>query len=371
MHLSQMTFKKTGCLFILSCILFSACNDKTSKVDKHNQNNKSKSILPEVAVIKESFTTPRDESDNVDSPALWHGGEGQNWLLATAKEGNAIIVYDAANGEKIGRFGSIGTSLGELSRPNGIAVIDDYAVVIERDNHRVQVFILPELKPLGVFGESVLRSPYGITIDRFEGKYHLYVTDNYETPEEETPPADSLDRRVHHFAFTVEDNRVAAEHIKAFGDTSGEGVLYKVESILVDRIYNRLLIADEHEDHRNIKIYDTDGRFTGQIIPHNYFFYEPEGIVVWECEADSSGYYLIVDQGKINNTFQVFDRKTLEYIGGFSGEITRNTDGTAITQKAFGDFRYGAFYPVHNDGSLTAISWQDIAGTLGLRDDCD
>jgi len=371
MHLSQMTLKKTGCLFILSCMLFSACNDKTSKVDKHNQNNKSKSILPEVAVIKESFTTPRDESDNVDSPALWHGGEGQNWLLATAKEGNAIIVYDAANGEKIGRFGSIGTGLGELSRPNGIAVIDDYAVVIERDNHRVQVFILPEFKPLGVFGESVLRSPYGITIDRFEGKYHLYVTDNYETPEEETPPADSLDRRVHHFAFTVEDNRVAAEHIKAFGDTSGEGVLYKVESILADRIYNRLLIADEHEDHRDIKIYDTDGRFTGQIIPHNYFFYEPEGIVLWECEADSSGYYLIVDQGKINNTFQVFDRKTLEYIGGFSGEITRNTDGTAITQKAFGDFRYGAFYPVHNDGSLTAISWQDIAGTLGLRNDCD
>ena len=371
MHLSRMTLKKTGCLFILSCMLFSACNDKTSKVDKHNQNNKSKSILPEVAVIKESFTTPRDESDNVDSPALWHGGEGQNWLLATAKEGNAIIVYDAANGEKIGRFGSIGTGLGELSRPNGIAVIDDYAVVIERDNHRVQVFILPEFKPLGVFGESVLRSPYGITIDRFEGKYHLYVTDNYETPEEETPPADSLDRRVHHFAFTVEDNRVAAEHIKAFGDTSGEGVLYKVESILADRIYNRLLIADEHEDHRDIKIYNTDGRFTGQIIPHNYFFYEPEGIVVWECEADSSGYYLIVDQGKINNTFQVFDRKTLEYIGGFSGEITRNTDGTAITQKAFGDFRYGAFYPVHNDGSLTAISWQDIAGTLGLRNDCD
>ena len=371
MHLSRMTLKKTGCLFILSCMLFSACNDKTSKVDKQSQNNKSKSILPEVAVIKESFTTPRDESDNVDSPALWHGGEGQNWLLATAKEGNAIIVYDAANGEKIGRFGSIGTGLGELSRPNGIAVIDDYAVVIERDNHRVQVFILPEFKPLGVFGESVLRSPYGITIDRFEGKYHIYVTDNYETPEEETPPADSLDRRVHHFAFTVEDNRVAAEHIKAFGDTSGEGVLYKVESILADRIYNRLLIADEHEDHRDIKIYDTDGRFTGQIIPHNYFFYEPEGIVVWECEADSSGYYLIVDQGKINNTFQVFDRKTLEYIGGFSGEITRNTDGTAITQKAFGDFRYGAFYPVHNDGSLTAISWQDIAGTLGLRNDCD
>jgi 3-phytase len=352
-------------------MLLSACNDNTSKGDKHSQSNQSKSILPEVALIKESFTTLRDESDNVDSPALWHGGEGQNWLLATAKEGNAIIVYDAANGEKIARFGSSGNGPGELSRPNGIAVIDNYAVVIERDNHRVQVFILPEFKPLGVFGETVLRLPYGLTIDRSEAKYHLYVTDNYETPVEETPPADSLGQRVHHFVFTVENNKVIAEHIKAFGDTSGDGVLYKVESILVDRDYNRLLIADEHEEHRNIKIYDTDGRFTGQIIPHNYFFYEPEGIVVWRCEADSSGYYLMVDQGKINNTFQVFDRKTLEYIGGFGGEITRNTDGTAITQKAFGDFRYGAFYPVHNDGSLTAISWEDIAGTLGLRNDCN
>ncbi len=371
MQLLQKILNKTGCLFILSCMLFSACNDKTSKVDKHNQNNQSKSILPEVAVIKESFTTRHDESDNVDSPALWHGREGENWLLATAKKGNAIIAYDAVSGEKIGRFGSFGTGLGELSRPNGIAVIDDYAVVIERDNHRVQVFLLPEFKSLGVFGESVLRLPYGLTIDRFESKYHLYVTDNYETPEEETPPADSLGQRVHHFVFTVEDNRVTAEHIRAFGDTSDEGVLYKVESILVDRDYNRLLIADEHEDHCNIKIYDTEGRFTGQIIPHIYFFYEPEGIVVWECEADNSGYYIIVDQGKINNTFQVFDRKTLEYIGGFRGEITRNTDGTAITQKAFGDFSYGAFYPVHNDGSLAAISWKDIAATLGLRNDCN
>jgi 3-phytase len=67
----------------------------------------------------------------------------------------------------------------------------------------------------------------------------------------------------------------------------------------------------------------------------------------------------------------VFDRKTLEYIGGFGGEITLNTDGIAITQKAFGDFTYGAFYPVHNDGSLTAIAWEDIAGTLGLKYDCD
>jgi 3-phytase len=350
-------------------LLFTACQNSTTNSEQA-QIKQSKSVLPEVAAIKEAFTTLRDESDNVDSPALWHGVDGQNWLLATAKEGNVIIVYDAATGEKINQFGQTGSALGDLSRPNGIAVIDNYAVIIERDNHRIQVVSLPEFEPLGTFGEAVLRLPYGLTIDKFEDKYHLYVTDNYETPEEETPPADSLGQRVHHFVFTVENTKLTAKYIKAFGETAGEGVLYKVESLLLDRTFNRLLIADEHEEHRNVKVYNAEGSFTGQIISHNYFFYEPEGIVLWECEADSSGYYLMVDQGKINNTFQVFDRKTLEYIGGFGGEITRNTDGIAITQKAFGNFTYGAFYPVHNDGSLTAISWEDIANTLGLRNDC-
>jgi 3-phytase len=364
------TMKKFGYLIIISLLVFTACQ-QTPSDKNHKQDQQSKSVLPEVAAIKETFTTLRDESDNVDSPAVWHGEEGQNWLLATAKEGNVIIVYDAATGEKISRFGKTGTGLGELSRPNGIAVIDDLAVVVERDNRRVQVFSLPGFEPLGSFGESDLRFPYGLTIDKSDGKYHLYVTDNYETPEEETPPADSLGQRVHHFVFTIENNALAGEHVKAFGETSGGGVLHKVESILLDRAYNRLLIADEHEEHRNVKIYDVKGNFTGQIIPHHYFFYEPEGIVVWECDGDNSGYYLMVDQGKINNTFQVFDRKTLEYIGGFGGRITRNTDGIAITQKAFGDFNYGAFYPVHNDGSLTAISWKDIAKTLGLKYDCN
>ena len=361
---------KPGYLLVIILWLFTACQNEAVK-DIQEQIKRSKSVLPEVALIKEAFTTLRDDSDNVDSPALWHGEDGQNWLLATAKEGNVIIVYDAAIGDIITRFGGTGIGLGELRRPNGISVIDNYAVIVERDNRRIQVFSLPDFKPLGFFGETLLRMPYGITIDLFEGNYHLYVTDNYETPEEETPPADSLGERVHHFMFTIENEQVEAKHVKAFGDTSGDGVLHKVESILIDRVYNRLFIADEHEEHRNVKIYDVEGQFAGQIIPHNYFFYEPEGIAVWECEADSSGYYLMVDQGKINNTFQVFDRKTLEYIGGFGGEITLNTDGIAITQKAFGDFKYGAFYPVHDDGSLTAISWEDISKTLNLRNDCN
>lgn len=361
---------KIAYIISLSLLFLISCNEKPATVVQEKKKL-SLSVVPEVTVIKEMFTTLRDENDNVDSPAIWHGKDGQHWLLATAKEGNVIIVYDADTGELINRFGKFGKAIGDLSRPNGIAVIDDIAIIVERDNHRIQLFSLPDFSPIGFFGDSVLRFPYGLTIDKFEEMYNIYVTDNYESADGEIPPTDSLGQRVHHFTFKVERNSLVANHIKAFGDITGNGILNKVESLLIDRIHNRLLIADEYEAQCNVKIYDLEGNFTGQILPHNYFFYEPEGIVVWRCDSDSSGYYIIVDQGKINNTFQVFDRKTLEYIGGFSGELTRNTDGIALTQKSFGNFKHGAFYPIHNDGNVAAISWEDIAKALDLKYNCD
>lgn len=349
-------------------IILVGCKSKEKSAE--NSGSDSRFVIPEIAVIKESFSTLRDESDNVDSPAVWHGKDGQHWVLATAKESDIIILYDAATGEKLNTFGKTGKALGELDRPNGIAIIDDYAIVVERDNHRIQVFSLPDLKPIGFFGEKELKLPYGLTVDFHDSKYQLFVTDNYEMPDESIPPADSLGHRVHHFSFSITNNQIEASHMNAFGATSGEGVLFKVESILMDREYNRLLIADEYEMQRNVKVYDLNGNFSGKTIPHQYFFYEPEGIVLWECQEDMSGYYVMTDQGKINNTFQVFDRKTLEYIGGFGGQITRNTDGLAITQKDFGPFKNGALYPVHDDGSLTAISWDDVAKALDTRKNC-
>lgn len=323
------------------------------------------------AIIKEAFMTDRDEGDNVDSPAIWHGAAGQHWLLATAKEGNTIIVYDAANGKLVDRFGDGGSAQGAFSRPNGIAVIDDLLLIAERDNHRVQVLRLPEFTPLGFFGEKNLIRPYGITVALMQDTYHAYVTDNYETQEEEIPPTDSLGHRVHHFEFNVAANQLESRHIKAFGDTEGEGILYKVESLLIDPPLRRLLIADETESQRNIKVYNLEGEFTGDIIPSDYFKFEPEGIALFACDGDSSGYYLTTDQDEHENTFQVFDRKTLEHLGSFGGEQTRNTDGVALSQQAFGSFNAGAFYPVHDDGSVAAIDWTEIAKALQLKTSCN
>ena len=81
------------------------------------------------ARLTEAFLTERDELDNVDSPAIWHGPDAQHWLLATAKETDRILAYDAATGRFIQGIGASGTGAGTFERPNGIGVIDDQMLV--------------------------------------------------------------------------------------------------------------------------------------------------------------------------------------------------------------------------------------------------
>lgn len=326
---------------------------------------------PEVALIDEVFETPADTLDNVDSPAVWHGPAGQVWLLATAKEGNVIRVSDARTGEPVTRVGGTGDGPGELRRPNGIAVVDNLMIVVERDNRRVQVFSLPGFEPLGVFGAAELELPYGIAVHaEGPGRYVTYITDAYELENEETPPDSLLDRRVHQFRLTVEHGAIAAEHVRAFGETSGGGVLHAVESLALDIVHDRLLVAEEEEGDSKILVYTLDGRFTGEAIPASFFPNQAEGIVLYGC-GEESGYWVATDQGDDVNTFHVFDRVTLDHLGSFRGRTVMNTDGIALTQRSYPGFPGGAFFAVHDDRSTVAFRWADIAEGLGLRTACE
>ncbi len=351
---------------ILVLPILQACNlqSESSSPDPDTINNRA-------VILTEAFHTDRDEGDNVDSPAVWHGPDSQNWLLATAKEGNTIIAYDATDGSLIERFGEGGVGEGQFERPNGIAVIDNLVLIVERDNQRVQIFSLPDFEPIGFLTHEDLRLPYGLSVFKTDsGSYELYVTDNFNPYLEGYPAEEELDERIHHFRFTIENGELDGEHFNLFGDVTGDGVLHKVESLYADPVYNRLLIADEAYSQRTIKIYNLDGEFTGDIIPDRYFTSEPEGIALYSCD-DQSGYWIITDQHpNERNIFQVFDRESLDYIGGFKGELTRNTDGIWLSQQSFENFEKGAFFPVHDDGSVTAISWAEISDALNLEKNC-
>ena len=321
-----------------------------------------------VIVVEEAFETERDTLDDVDSPTVWHGPEGQNWVMTTAKATDVILIHDAATGEPIRRLGGTGSGPGQLERPNGVAAIGDLLFVVERDNARIQVFSLPDLESLGTFGEEELVRPYGIAayLDE-QGRVELYITDNYELEEDVIPPDSALGERVEHFRAWVEAGALLHEHVRTFGDTTGPGVLRKVETIAVDPANDRVVIAEELEPDSHWKIYDLGGRFS-DVFGRGYFPHEAEGLALYAC-ADG-GYWIATDQDEETNTFHVFDRVTLEYLGSFTGATTRNTDGVALTQASFGPFPSGAFYAVHNDGNIAAFSWAEIAAALGLRTDC-
>lgn len=323
--------------------------------------------LPATRVIKEHFFTPLAERENVDSPAVWHGPDGQHWLLATGKASHSLLVYDALNGAPIRRVGGLGDLPGQFNRPNGVWVIDDYALVVERDNRRVQVLSLPDLVSLATFGADELRLPYGLWVQRTgEFEYRVYVTDSYEAGGEANLALEEMGRRVHVYAMEAEGRAVEGELLHSFGDTAGPGVLHVVESIHGDPAHDRLLVADEDmERGQNIKVYDLAGRFTGQVLGEGVFRYQPEGIALHE-EADGGGYWIFADQGKRENLFHVYDRRTLRHLGTFSGEVTLNTDGIWLSQHATPRYPGGLFYAVHADAAVAAFSWAEVRQALGL-----
>jgi len=352
-------------LLLLSALLILAACGRTENTDTAADASAADSSAAGIPVIIEEFLTDWDETDNVDSPAVWHGPDGEHWVISTCKSTDRLIVHDAATGELVRYVGSTGEGAGQFRRPNGIAVVDDLAIVVERDNHRVQVLRLPSWESIGIFGADDLVLPYGIALRRDAGGYVLYVTDNYETADEQVPPDSLLGERVKMFSMDVSDGRARGALLKRFGAVDGAGRLRVVESIAVDTVHNRLLLAEEDARFNDIKVYDLDGRFTGRIMGDGIFRYQPEGIVLYTL-PDGEGWWITTDQDEGDNTFVIFDRRTLQHVASFKPAVIANTDGIALTQRAFGPFSAGALFAVHNDGGVGALDWQTIADSLGL-----
>jgi len=324
----------------------------------------------QIPIVEEVFFTTDQTRENIDSPASWYSESGEHLLFATSKEGHSVNVFDGANGIMLQRIGGQGIELGQFDRPNGIWVIDDLMLVVERDNRRVQVLSIPEMVPLTSFGEDVLRKPYGLYVRKLAGgEYGVYVTDNYETEAGGVPADSALNQRVHRFFLEREGLTAEGEWLEAFGETSGEGRLFVVESIYGDPQHNRLLVAEELEDAemgRSVRVYDLDGHYTGANIGKGIFKAQVEGITLYPT-SETDGYWIITDQSKTENLFHVFDRVSLGYLGSFQGKYTLNTDGVWASPQATERYPKGLFFTCDNDRAVSAFDFSEIFEALGLE----
>lgn len=331
-------------------------------------------MAPQVHSVAEAYVSAETPQEELDSLATWTDPTGRTVLIASGKSTHRLSVYDADTGRLLRTFGGEGEAPGRFDRPNGVAVVGDHLFVVERDNHRVQVLLLPEFTPVGSFGEDELRSPYGIWLTETEpGEIEAYVTDSFMhgSSFDVVPPLAELDRRVHRFRVQFDQaGRLRAHPGGTFGDTSEAAALRMVESIAGDPAHDRLLIADEDTRHvSTLREYTFSGRYTGRSLPQDSFRAEAEGVALWTC-PDGGGYWIAVDQLAPLTRFHLFDRATLAPRGSFQGRLTAHTDGVALHAVATPRFPGGALFAVHDDKAVTAFDLRDVARTLGLPRDC-
>jgi 3-phytase len=313
--------------------------------------------------VPETWTSEPDRADNVDSVAV---SVEQGWVLATTKSTHQLLVLDAATGELVRRFGMEGAGPGQFRRPNGIAVIGDLGLVVERDNHRVQVLALPDFEPLGVIGADVLERPYGIAVAASHVAVDLWVTDNFELPGPDPSGDPRLAERVRRFRLVRTGDGISSELLATFGETEGDGALWKVETIAVDPANDVLLVVDETGSRMGMRIYTLDGDFTGRVIGREIFEAEPEGIGLWT--SGDTGYWVATDQHERLTVYHLFDRSSFDHVGSFTGTMIANTDGIAVIDEPVGPFPDGAMFAVHDDRSVAAVDWRRIARALELAD---
>lgn len=350
-------------IFVLIALIFISCGSENKNV-KENIKEEEKGLL----LLKPDVLSNWNEEDNIDSPAFYQDKTG-SYIVATAKSTHQLVVYNAINGQEIKRIGSLGSGLGQFDRPNGIWIYGDLCFVVERNNKRIQVLKLPDFEPILTFGEDKLLKPYGLTVFRKDGRYNIYITDNYEF-EKDIIPADSLlGKRVLHYTFAYNDNYILdLEFKKYIGATSGEGILKVVESIHADPVNDNLLIAEELEGKGNtcIKIYDLDGNYK-KTIGLDIFESQAEGLALIRC--GKKGYWVSTDQSHDKNIFHFFDRITFELVGSFESDGLTNTDGIWVTQDSFEEYSQGAFIAVNNDGGVGMWNLGPLLFQLGLN--CD
>lgn len=323
------------------------------------------------AVIAEAWISAGEPADELDSLAVWPTPEGGIWLIATGKASNTLAVYDAEDGTRLRSVGGPGTGPLQFNRPNGVAVYGELLFVTERDNHRVQVLRLPDFTHMAMIGASVLQVPYGLWVQEIRPDVlEVFVTDSFmaDFATRKLPPMEQLDQRVKRFEVQLEaDGSLQSRALGAFGDTGEAGALRMVESIAGDSAHDRLLIADE--DVRvgsTLRDYSLDGRFRDQSLPP--FVADAEGIALWACDAEE-GYWIAVDQLQ-PTVFRVFDRRSLQPLKTFSGEVVANTDGQALYAVGTPRFPAGALFALHDDRAIVAFDLRDVARALGLSERC-
>lgn len=307
--------------------------------------------------------TPHD----TDDPAIWinPSDASKSLVIGTDKEvGGGVYVYDL-DGKIVNQFT-------DMDRPNNVDVaygfklgnqLIDIAVVTERNQNRLRIFSMPDLKPLDGGGipmyegetEEDFRDVMGVALytqkrDSLDAKIYAVVGRKAGPKENYLWQYELLDNG---------NGTITAEKVRAFGAYSG---LKEIEAIAVDNELGYVYYSDEKAGVRKYYADPAKGNEELAFFATEDAKRDHEGIAIYK-RNDGTGYVLISDQQA--NNFLVYPRE------GTAGQAhqhelitkipvsTIECDGADVTAVDLGpNFSNGMFVGMSNGNVFHFYKWE-------------
>lgn len=309
---------------------------------------------------------------DTDDPAIWinPADPAQSLVIGTDKDADgALYVFDLD--------GKIVRTVPGLHRPNNVDVAYglmlggrpvDIAVTTERQEQRLRIFALPEMRSvdrgdLVVFDGDTNRAPMGIALYRRPRDGALFAMVGGKSG-----PAQGYLAQ-----YRLEDDgtgHVKMTLVRMFGAYSGKK---EIEAIAVDPELGYVYYSDETVGVRKYAA-DPDAPEANvelALFGTTGFASDHEGISIYR-RRDGTGYVLVSDQQA--NAFQLFPR---EGTPGHPHEHPRldtipvaaiESDGNEVTDRALGErFPHGLLVAMSNGRVFHYYAWEDVVQRAGLK----
>ena len=280
----------------------------------------------------------------VDSIAFWEAPDpAESLMIVTSKGNESIEVYKYP-------FTSELTTITCGQQSNGIWVDQERDVLYstERNSNKVCAYDLPTLERNDAlsFTTAAVKNesePNLAMLVLPDGQRRIYI---------------SYDDKV--FYHDAETGKSLGQFTPAKG----------LETMYGDDYYQVLYIPDENGGS-GVYLYEPSGNPAGSSFGDRSIFDEDEeGISVYKCLSNTAdngeGLIVVSDQKEDITDFEVFNRKTKEYLGTLQISGVSNTDGIAIMQQASPDYSLGLFAAIADDTSTVGVGWDTLFEKTGL-----
>ena len=284
--------------------------------------------------------------DAADDPAIWFNqvDPTKSLIFGTDKR-KGIHVYDIYGKE---------LSFSELGATNNIdlRVIDKnvHMVISNRSSSTLGYWIFPESglfeyfleNPTNAFTEDINHyhleanmNVYGVCMGFVNGRLSAALT------EEEGPTVQMWDLITKEVIGTIDV--ISDEEDAPKTGNEAEGCVFDDEN-------NHLFISREGS-RGYLKAYDSNTLEMIEVVDsrEGNIIGDPEGVAIYKT-IDDKGYIILSSQG--SNEFNLYDRKSFDFIGKFKINAVEDTDGLDVTHEAVEDLFPNGFLVVQDGRNL-------------------